>query len=612
MKFLPSKKWALALIPAIILFFVIVGFASSGKPKETYVTDTVRRGNLTQTVEVTGELSALKEADLSFAQSGIIESNNVEVGDFVSPGQILATLQDSGSEGDAAKALADLNSKKAAPTAAEIKMAEAQITIAKANKASADVEKENAEKRIPFVQISAEANVQTAETALKRAEADAADTDTNNGTGNTSVIQDYILEASRAAASVRSALSVADQILGVENTSFNDDFERELSAVNPNAVTSAKDAFKEAAAYRNQAEAAVRALTLTSSATDFVNADRFASLALTKTDEALLYTRQTLDATYGGSVGLSLSDLVSYKASIDSARSSLTSEINAYTKARTAYLNIGTNNGQSETSATLAVETAQANLKKAEADRDQSIADAYANVATASAASDARAADVLNAEANYENVTADPRSVDLAPYYALLSSANARLRNSQIRAPFAGRVTAVAMSEGEAASFGSAAINVEATGKAFEIKTNIPESDISKVSVGDKAEITLDAFGDDVIFEGEVIAVNQSEKTIEGVVFYEATVVLNGTEDTSKLKSGMSTDVTITTDTRENVLFVPSRSILEKDGKKYVRVASGDSYVEKTVTPGLRADDGFTEILSGLTEGEEIVVSIKK
>ncbi len=44
---------------------------------------------------------------------------------------------------------------------------------------------------------------------------------------------------------------------------------------------------------------------------------------------------------------------------------------------------------------------------------------------------------------------------------------------------------------------------------------------------------------------------------------------------------------------------------------KYVRVSEGETFVERTVQVGLRADGGLIEVISGVGEGEVIIVSLK-
>jgi len=76
----------------------------------------------------------------------------------------------------------------------------------------------------------------------------------------------------------------------------------------------------------------------------------------------------------------------------------------------------------------------------------------------------------------------------------------------------------------------------------------------------------------------------------------------------------MSADVLILTDSKNNVIFVPARSILtnEETNDKYVRVLKNGEIEERTVEVGIKADNAFTEIISGIEENEEVVLKIIK
>jgi RND family efflux transporter MFP subunit len=614
MKFPFKKKWLIiGGVGLAVILLAFIAFAKSGAPKETFVTDTVKKGALSQTVEVTGELSPIDEASLSFATSGIVDEIYVSVGQTVGAGATLAALEAGDLYADVSRAQADLALARAGNTrSADIEIAAADVEAAEANLEASETERDNAEVALRYAEAVTTAQMNDAHLSVKEAEQALLSAETNSGT-DTSDIKDSLRdELLSATSTVRSALSQADQILGVENTLYNTDFERELGAGNPAALDHAKDAFKEAADYRNQAETKVYALSVSSTDAEIRDAERFTSLALTKTDETLLYTRQALDATFADSVDLSLTRLNTFKANIDAARTNVGGESKALSTSFQAYVNAGTNGDQSVSSKELALERAKENEKSVEASTARDLAQARANLKTAESTISIREASLKQSKAQYAKANEGPRGVDIAPYAANVASANARLRKALVSAPFSGRITAITVDEGEAANFGTPVITLEALGNEFEITVDIPESDITKIEIGDKSEVTLDAFGDDTVFTGEVISIDRSEKLIEGVVFYEATVILTGNEKTSGLRSGMSADVVILTENKVDTLYIPLRAVLEKDGDRYVRIPHGETFEERTVTVGLKADNGLVEILSGLSEGETIIVSIKK
>jgi len=134
----------------------------------------------------------------------------------------------------------------------------------------------------------------------------------------------------------------------------------------------------------------------------------------------------------------------------------------------------------------------------------------------------------------------------------------------------------------------------------FHVKVDISESDIAKVKMNDSAIITFDAFGDDVIVSGQVVAIDPSQTEISGVVYYKTTVLLDDIADLA-VRSGMTANVKILTDKIEQVLVAPRRAVLKKDGKDIVRVVTNKDkgiFEEREVVTGLSGDEGLIEIVS--------------
>ncbi len=74
------------------------------------------------------------------------------------------------------------------------------------------------------------------------------------------------------------------------------------------------------------------------------------------------------------------------------------------------------------------------------------------------------------------------------------------------------------------------------------------------------------------------------------------------------LKSGMTVDVTIMVDPHPDVLAVPVRAIRKENGQTFVRVLKDGEYVSREVQLGFEGTD-YVEILSGLSEGEQVAVA---
>lgn len=201
---------------------------------------------------------------------------------------------------------------------------------------------------------------------------------------------------------------------------------------------------------------------------------------------------------------------------------------------------------------------------------------------------------------------------------AQLNKALADLNDYGIVAPIDGTITKVNFSIGEQTNLSEPVIKMLSTEK-FEIKVDIPESDIAKIKVGDETVIELDAFGSDQLFSGAITFIDPAQTVIQDVTYYRTTVGFNEDDNNEQIKPGMTADVTITTAEKDDVLFIPQRAVKIKEASlgevavKFVEVLVSEQETEEIiVTVGLRGDGGMVEILSGLEEGENVVTFKKE
>ena len=180
------------------------------------------------------------------------------------------------------------------------------------------------------------------------------------------------------------------------------------------------------------------------------------------------------------------------------------------------------------------------------------------------------------------------------------------ISKSELRSPIRGVATAVNTEIGEIVSANVPVITLISDAQ-FKIEANIPEADIAKVKSGNPARITLDAYGDDVLFNGQVVFIDPAETIIEGVPTYKTTVEFLLPDE--RVRSGMTANMDIIGERRENVLAVPQRAVFTRGLEKFIRIlgADGKTSQEQKVETGLRGSDGNIEILSGLKEGEKVV-----
>ena len=183
----------------------------------------------------------------------------------------------------------------------------------------------------------------------------------------------------------------------------------------------------------------------------------------------------------------------------------------------------------------------------------------------------------------------------------------AQMEKSVIRAPFAGRITRVDLRSGETASVGAPVFRlVREAGLVVEAR--VPESDIVKLSTGMEASVTFDALDSSDIFQAKVTAIDPAATIIQDVVSYVVTFEVSGID--GRLRDGMSADIDIVTAKREHVLAVPFRALIARGEKTFATLSRSDGTTEEVqVQTGLEGDDGTVEILSGLKEGDVVVVS---
>jgi HlyD family secretion protein len=140
----------------------------------------------------------------------------------------------------------------------------------------------------------------------------------------------------------------------------------------------------------------------------------------------------------------------------------------------------------------------------------------------------------------------------------------------------------------------------------LEIEANVSEINIGKVAVGNPVVITMDAFPGEK-FSGTVSYIDPGETLLDGVVNYKVTIAINKSDKTSLIKSGLTTNLEIITNTKSGVLRVPVYSV--KDGKVLKQVApTSKEFVESPVTLGVVGGDGYAEAVSGVNEGDVIRV----
>lgn len=207
--------------------------------------------------------------------------------------------------------------------------------------------------------------------------------------------------------------------------------------------------------------------------------------------------------------------------------------------------------------------------------------------------------------ANPNDIKSAQASADQAR--AARDLAKTRLDYAIVKAPFDGVITRVDVDLGSTVTAGRVVLAI-ADITEYRVKLNIDETDIAKITVGQDAAISLSAYPG-VTIPAKVSDVASNATLAQGVVNYVVTVSLNPQQPVA-LKLGMTADANILIAHRENVLMVSNRAIRAAGNNRYVTVRKADHPPQEIEVKTGMANDQETEIVSGLTEGQVVIISL--
>jgi HlyD family secretion protein len=179
-----------------------------------------------------------------------------------------------------------------------------------------------------------------------------------------------------------------------------------------------------------------------------------------------------------------------------------------------------------------------------------------------------------------------------------------QLEGMVLAAPHEGTITLVSIKEGELSGGQPAFILTDLS--VYHIDVTVDEIDIGRVAVGQPVTITLDALPGETL-SGQVDRIAETAQLDSGVVTYKVTIQLEPSD--ASLRVGMTANVDIVTDLRQDVLLVPNRFIRidRTTSQAFVDLADGDQIQSVEIQIGLR-DEFSSEVLAGLEEGDMVVL----
>ena len=543
------RRVARTAVPIVLVAGTLVACTTSSGPPAP-PTARVQRTSVTTAVSSSGSLTAVTEQNLGFLKGGQVKTVDVKVGQKVTAGEVLATVDDA----PARHVLEQQQGQLASQQAALTRLVNATTVTGAQNTT------DQAGAILGATQDQASATVDADQSAVDRAKKQLDfDEDARDD------IQDQLDQAESACAASGGSPSSAS----VDTSGL-------LSGILGQSDSDGDGKDDSAEERKKRLEAALKAAgslagSLVSSAASSANpaCSQVATLqsAQTQAERQVVADKTALDAAQNR-VDV---DEAAGRVQVENARQGLV--------------------------------TAQNNLDSASTDRPSLIAQQRGLVASSQAAVAAAQKDVDD-------------TVLRAPADGTISAVNGAV--GEVLAPSAGTTPLAPGSEGAipgagSSANGSAGVVTRPGGTQFIVFNNVDtfeavvpfeESDAVRVAPNQRVDVRFDAIPD-LTLPGTVVGVSPSASALSGVISYYATVGLSQSDP--RLRNGLTAQASVVTDELRDVLAVPNAAIHRQGGRTQVTVQRFDGQRVVDITPGV-VGDTYTQVLSGLSEGDEVVL----
>lgn len=587
--FLAIKKHKIASAIAIIILigggYYWYSRTAGGGVQTRYVTAAVTRETLTTFVSGNGQVSASSQVDLKPKVSGNYIKVAVSASQTVKRGDIIAQIDAT----NAYKTVRDAQSS----------LASARLALAKLKQAADANSTEQARNSVTAAQTSLDKLKLSQPIDLQNARDDL-ETAQNN---LTKAYSDAFTAISNSFLSSPNIISALNDILTSDQISSS-----EISLGKGQLNT---DALYNSAYYTDQLKiksyeiiaandyAAARRV-YDSSYSDFKNASVYSDTAAV--ENLLAVTLATAKAA-----AQAIKSENNYLAAWSDARtlrnSSIFTHVAAYKTNLSAYSGQTNNSITNLSSAQAAIQSGKEAITAADNQIKTLAQNQPLDLAAAQNAVKEKQSSLAALMAGADPLDIQTQQLNIQQKQNALYDAQSTLADYTIRAPFDGIVAVVNVKVGDAASSGAAAAIIITRQQLVEISLN--EVDAAKIKVGQKVSLTFDAI-DGLGITGKAAQIDSLGTVSQGVVNYNVKIVLD-TQD-ARIKPGMSANAGIITNVKIDVLAAPNSAVkTDGSGASYIQMLDANGQPQnKTVQIGI-ANDTSTEIVSGLSEGDNVV-----
>ena len=513
---------------ALVASGVVACATSSAPPRPN--TAPVQRTSITSGVSSAGSLTAVTEQNIGFTKGGQLTAVNVKVGDHVTAGEVLATIDPF-------------------PAQQALNQARGQLT--------------------------------TQQATLNK-------------------VQD-----SPAVSDAQDSLDQAEKILQETEDQAN-----AVQAADETAVDNARRQLSQAKKTLDKAEDQLRADQAACGSSSSSSASSMTTKTPSTSSAMAAVAAVAQSMSTSSTASAACAKIPSDQSAVASAKSAVVTAQNAVDSAKKQQ-DVDEQNGRlAVANAQQGVVSAQNNLNQISSDRPNDIDAQGGQVSAAQAAVDQAQRDLDDTTLRAPvDGTVSALNGAVGEFLGASVGTSALAPGSDAAIPGAGNGAA-----SSASVQGAAAVPSRPGGTQFVVLDNVnelqvvlayTETDAALIAPGQKVRMTFDAVPD-LELTGSVLSVSPTATAISGVVSYYVTVVLP--KDDPRLKSGMTAQAEVLTKEIPGVLAVPSAAVHTQNGTSVVTVLDPNG-TQRTATVQTGATgDGKTQILSGLTEGQQVLL----
>ncbi len=213
-------------------------------------------------------------------------------------------------------------------------------------------------------------------------------------------------------------------------------------------------------------------------------------------------------------------------------------------------------------------------------------------------------AQLEDAQRTYDRLKDGPNADDVIAAQARVDAAQATVNSLSIVAPFDGEVLSVEQRVGDVVSAGELSVNLADMSHLY-VETQVDESDVAKIKLGNPVETSLDALPG-VTLTGEVAAINPVGGVVSGLVKYAVRIDLDKLEEDTFLPLGTTANVVIKVKDASAILAVPITAIQNDSKGEFVWVIQNDgSTVRVDIVSGSIVGD-LVSVNGDLKEGDRV------